>query len=1026
LNISRFSIERPVAIMMFWISVVITGLVCWLNLPIAALPRYETPTIQVVAKLAGGSPETMSTSVATPLEKEFSSIPGLVSTASENIQGVTSIRLEFSRQRNINDAAADVEAALSRVNRSLPTEMTSPPYYKKVNPGDAPILSVGLSSPTMSLSQLNAYVNNLVVPALSTINGVAQVDVTGRKRYAVRIEVDPLRLTALGLTLNEVSSALKTANSNAPLGQFDSKRQMLMMQLNNSLAKAKDFERVVVANRQGQIVRLADIASVQDGVEEEQNTSEINGQNSVLLQVRRQPDANTVQTVAAVKALLPQLKGKLPASVHIDVMGDRSESIRNAIHDVNLTLLLTIGLVVMVILLFLRRVSATLIPAISVPISILGTFGLMYALGLSLDNISLMGLTIAVGLVVDDAIVVLENIMRYVEQGVAPIEAAARGAGEVGFTVMSISISLVAVFIPIFFMPGNAGLIFHEFAFVVSLSILVSAAVSLTLIPLLVPKLVHIEETSSSKSDGANWFEHLFQRLTLGYQKGLDWVLAHRMATLFAGVATIVLTGALYVVAPKGFFPKEDVGQVDVKVVTSQDMSYEGRLAVVRKIQAGLLKDPAIKTLWSKVDHDTTRFTMDLKPQSERGPIEDVMARMRKATNVLPGIKVNFSAIQSLKVGSSSSTSPYQYILQSVASDELDTWAAKLQAELKKSDVFVGLQNDFEKAGTQVNISFDSERAAALGVDMATVRSTLNGAFGTRQVSSIYASEDTYPVILEVAPEHRRDESDLSKIFVRSSDSSMVPLSAFASVSRSNGTMTVLHQSQLPAITFSFDLAKGKSLSDVTTTIDNARKAIAMPDSVFGSFGGQAALFAETQSTQLWLILVAVGVIYVILGMLYESWIHPLTILLGIPSAALGALLSLRLMGMEVTFTAMIGVLLLIGVVKKNAIMMIDFALDAQRNRGLNPAQAIREACLLRFRPIMMTTICAIMGALPLALGLGAGAELRQPLGVVIVGGLLFSQFITVFLTPVLYLWFDQLIHRSHVKESPVTTESLS
>ncbi|MDF3839747.1 efflux RND transporter permease subunit [Cupriavidus basilensis] len=1012
MSIAKFSMQRPVAIMLLWLSVVVTGLVCWFQLPISALPKYETPIIEVKAKLPGASPENISTSVATPLEKEFSAIPGLLSTTSENIQGETKIRLEFSASRDINDAAADVQAAMFRISRSLPADMPTPPSYSKVNPGDAPVINVGMSSPTMPMAELNAYINSLVVPALSAIDGVAQVLVTGRKRHAVRVEVDPDRLAALDLTLIEVSAALKTANSNVPLGQFDNRRQMLMLQMSNPLMRAKDFEKVVIANRQGQVIRLADIGRVRDGMEDAQNTSEINGVNSVLLQIKRQPAANTVETVDAVKALLPRLQGQLPGSVRIEVMGDRSVSIRHAIHDVNLTLLLTIALVVMVILLFLRHWSATFIPAISLPLSLLGTFGLMYAMGLSLNSISLMGLTIAVGLVVDDAIVVLENIMRYIEEGMKPYDAAVRGASEVSFTVMSISVSLVAVFIPIFFMPGTAGLIFHEFAIVVSLSILVSAAVALTLIPVLVPMTMRHVPAATEVPAWLRWFEAGFAWLARRYELGLGWALAHRKTVLAVGFGTVVLTGVMYALAPKGFFPQEDIGQIEAKVKTAQDMSYEGRLAVVRELQAVLQKDPAIETLWFKVDHDTTRFTMDLKPPGQRPPMKEVVARLRKATGFLPGIKVNFSPVQSLKIGSSGSTSAYQYILQSIGSDALDLWAGRMHAELKKSDVFVGLENDFEKEGLQVTVAIDWDRAAALGVDMAAVRNTLYGAYGTRQVSTIYATDGSYQVIMEMAPEHRRDESDLSRIYVRGAGNSMVPLSAFATATRGKGTMTVLHQSQLPAITFSFDLANGKSLSDATAAIDAARQKIGMPSSVFGSFGGQAALFAEAQRTQLWLIAIAVAVIYVVLGMLYESWIHPVTILLGIPSAALGALLALRLAGLELTFIAMIGILLLIGVVKKNAIMMIDFALDAQRNSGASPAEAIRQACLLRFRPIMMTTLCAIVGAVPLALGIGAGAELRQPLGIAIVGGLVFSQMITIFITPVLYLWFGQLGQR--------------
>ena len=1012
MSIPRFAMQRPVATLLLWLSIVVTGIVCWYKLPISALPRYETPVIEVKAKLPGASPENISTSVATPLEKEFSAIPGLLSTTSENIQGETKIRLEFSPSRDIDDAAADVQAAMFRISRSLPADMPTPPSYSKVNPGDAPVINVGISSASMPMSDLNAYINALVVPALSAIDGVAQVLVTGRKRHAVRVEVDPDRLAALDLTLVEVSAALKVANSNVPLGQFDNRRQMLMLHVSNPLMRAKDFERVVIANRQGQAIRLADIGEVKDGLEDAQNTSEVNGINSVLLQIKRQPAANTVDTVDAVKALLPRLQSQLPGSVRIEVMGDRSVSIRHAIQDVNLTLLLTIALVVLVILLFLRRVSATLVPALSLPLSILGTLALMHAMGLSLNSISLMGLTIAVGLVVDDAIVVLENIMRYIEDGMPPYDAAVQGAGEVSFTVMSISLSLVAVFIPIFFMPGTAGLIFHEFAIVVTLAILVSAAVSLTVIPVLVPRMVRERVSPHGSPRWLCWFDVMFTWLTERYAAALEVAMAHRRSVLAIGAATVVLTAALYVSAAKGFFPQEDIGQIEAKVKAPQDMSYEGRLAVVKTLQAVLQKDPAIKTLWFKVDHDTTRFTMDLKPSDERGSMKEVISRLRKATAFIPGVRVSYSAVQNLKIGSSGSNSAYQYTLQSVGSDELDTWASRMYEELKTSDVFVGLESDFEKEGLQVSIAIDWDRAAALGVDMATIRNTLYTAYGTRQVSTIYASEGSYQVIMEMAPKHRRDESDLAHLFVRGANNSLVPLSAFATVKRGRGTMTVLHQSQLPAITFSFDLANGKSLSDATEEIEAARSKVGMPSSVFGSFGGQAALFAEAQRTQLWLIVIGVAVIYVVLGMLYESWVHPLTILLGIPSAALGALLALRLVNMELTFTAMIGILLLIGVVKKNAIMMIDFALDAQRNRGLAAVVAIQQACLLRFRPIMMTTLCAIAGALPLALGIGAGAEVRQPMGVVIVGGLIFSQLVTVFITPVLYLWFDQISSR--------------
>jgi hydrophobic/amphiphilic exporter-1 (mainly G- bacteria), HAE1 family len=1019
MNFSGFFMKRPIATMLLWLTVIVAGFASWTQLPISALPNYDTPTIQVTATLSGASPETMSTSVATPLEKQFSAIPGLLGTTSASIQGETKVILEFDPSRSIDAAAGDVQAALYRATRSLPPEMLTPPSYRKINPADAPILLVGMSSPALKLTDLNAYSDNLVVPALSTINGVAQVTVNGQKRYAVRVEVDPDRLAAVDLTIPEVTAALKAANSNAPIGQLDGTNQMLMLQMSGNLMKAADFASVVVATRQGQTVRLADVARVEDSIENIQNTSAVNGKSGIVLSVQKQPGANTVAIIDAINVMIPRLTAEMPPSVKVQLLSDRSISIRNAIHDVNVTMLVTIGLVIVVILLFLRRVAATVIPSISLPISLLGTFGLMMALGLSLDNISLMGLTIAVGLVVDDAIVVLENIMRHIEAGMRPREAAVLGAKEVGFTVMSISISLVAVFIPIFFMPGTIGLLFHEFAIVVSLSILVSAAVALTLIPILVPMLVRNVHAKPIPFTG--WFEALFTRTLAGYQRGLGWALAHRSVVLLVGLSTFGLTAWLYASSQKGFFPLEDIGQVSANVDTPQDMSYDARLVVLNRIQDVLLKDPNIQDVTAKVDHDTTAFTITLKARSARPPLEAVLGQLRAETRFIPGIKVYFSPVQNLRIGGRGARSTYQYTLQAVSPGQLDVWADRLMAAMAKSDVFVGLNTDAQKNGLQAKIEVDREKASRLGVDMAAIKETLYGAYGSRQVSTIFAPEDSYQVIMQVAPENRRDEGDISKIFVRGANNMLVPLSAVATVTRSKGVMAINHQGQLPAVTISFDLRPGKSLSDAAAAIDAAAKEVALSSSIFGAFAGQAALFQQSQNTQLWLIAIAIAVIYVILGMLYESWIHPVTILLGIPSAAVGALLAIRIMGLELTFIAMIGILLLVGIVKKNAIMMIDFALDAQRAEGLAAGDAIRRACVLRFRPIMMTTLCAIMGALPIALGIGEGAELRQPLGVAIVGGLVFSQLITLFITPVLFVWFDELSRRAsaHTHRAP-------
>ncbi|KAF1685360.1 acriflavine resistance protein B [Pseudoxanthomonas broegbernensis] len=1008
MNISTLCLNRPIATLMLWLAVVVLGVVCWLRLPISALPRYETPTIEVEAKLPGASPQNMATSIATPLEKEFSAIPGLVGTTSTSIQGETKIQLEFEASRSIDAAAADVQAALFRISRSLPSELPAPPSYKKINPGDAPIVSVALNSPAMPLSRLNTYIDEVVVPALSTVPGVAQVTVKGRKRYAVRVHVDPHKLAALDLTLLEVASALKATNANTPLGQLDGDRQVLMLQMDTGLMRAEDFSGVVIAARNGSMVQLGDVAQVVDSVEDAQNTSEVNGTYAIVLDVRRQPGANTVAAIDGVTQALERLRGQMPSSIQVRILGDRSLSIRHAIHDVNLTLGLTVTLVVLVIFLFLRRLSATVIPAITVPVSLLGTFALMWVLGLSLNNISLMGLTIAVGLVVDDAIVVLENIMRHREDGLPIREAVDRGSREVGFTVVSISVSLVAVFIPIFFMPGTMGLLFHEFAIVVSSAILVSAAVSLTLIPAIAPAILSASRPGRARPGTPQARPGPMEWAAAGYAHALRWALGHRAVVLWVGLSTILLTALMYHWAPKGFFPQEDTGQVAVKLKAPPDMAYAARLKALREVQEILLRDDAVRTISSKVDHDSTKLDIDLKARGQRPPMAEVLARMRKDTNVLPGISVSFSPVQNLKVGANTSSSAYQYTLQSIGSDQLDAWAHRLLQELKASDVFADVESDAEDLGLEASIRVDRNKLAMLGVDMASFRNTMYAAFGAREVSTIYAPEASYKVIMELADAQRRDEQALGRVHVRAADGSMVPLGAIATFTRGAGKTLVAHKAQLPSHTLSFELAPGYSLSDAQSAIAQAGQAIGMPDTVFGSFDGQAALYEKSQSTQVWLLVAAVAVIYLILGVLYESWIHPVTILLGIPSAAVGALLALRLAGLELTFIAMVGILLLIGIVKKNAIMMIDFALEAQRTRGWPAERAIQAACRHRFRPIMMTTICAMVGALPLALGLGAGAELRQPMGVAVVGGLVLSQVITLLITPVLFLTFDR------------------
>jgi HAE1 family hydrophobic/amphiphilic exporter-1 len=1020
-GISWWAIHRPVATLLLWLAVMVAGVIAWFHLPISALPSYDTPTINVSASLTGASPETMANSVATPLEKQFSTIPGLAMMSSTSRLGSTSITLEFAPNRDIESAAVDVQAALYRANRSLPSEMKSPPSYRKVNPSDAPILMLSINSPSMSLSQLNDYSDNLIAPALSTIEGVAQVQIYGQKKYAVRISVDPDKLASRNIALPELASALKTANANTPVGQLEGERQTLMLQANEQLKTAAEFAEVVIARQGGDtggLVRLKDVATVEDSVENIKSGSWVNGERSIILAVQRQPGANTVATVDAIKAMLPKLKAQMPDSVEMHEINDRSNSIRESIHDVNLTLLLTLGLVVLSVLLFLRRAAATLIPSVSLPISLLATFGLMYWLGYSLDNISLMGLTVALGLVVDDAIVVLENIVRHLEEGgegMTPWDAAIKGAGEVGFTVVSISISLVAVFIPIFFMPGTIGLLFHEFAVVVALAILVSMAVSLTLIPLFAARFLTAETADSAHKQPAwsRYFEAGFNRLLNGYQTSLAWVLQHRIWMLLLTLATFALTAWLYLAIPKGFFPQEDIGQIQASVEMSPDISYPALLKLQQQVAAAVQKNPNVARVASSLGSGSGgRLFITLKPRNERDNMQKTLESLRKSTGRIAGVSVFYRPTQNLNIGGRSGKSSYQYTLQAVNADNLEDWATRLQNELANQPIFRDVTSDAERKTLQAKINVNRDRAAELGIDMQTLRETLYAAYGEREVASIYAPQDSYSVLMQLADADRSDESKLAKLHIRSKNGSLIPLTSFAQIERTAVTTTINHQGQLPAITLSFNLAAGASLSDAEREIKAAEAAIGLPGSIFGGFAGDAALYQESQSSQLWLILAAVAVIYVVLGVLYESWIHPLTILAGIPSAAIGALLALNLIGLELTFIAMIGILLLVGIVKKNAIMMIDFALESERKSALSSADAIREASAKRFRPIMMTTLAAMMGAMPLALGLGAGAELRQPLGVAIVGGLLFSQLITLYITPVLYISLAKLEKR--------------
>ncbi len=1025
MNLPELCIRRPVATSLMMLAILVFGLFAYTFLPVSDLPNVDFPTLVVAASVPGASPETMASSVATPLEKQFSTIAGLDSMTSVNTLGSTQITLQFTLNRDIDAAAQDVQAAITQASGQLPRDMPSPPSFRKVNPADQPVIYLALSSPTLPLSTVDEYAETFLSQRISMIPGVAQVQVFGTQKYAVRAQLNPKALANRQIGIDEVTNAVQQANVNLPTGTLWGHDKAVTVEASGQLTQASAYRPVIVAYREGRPVRLQDLGQVIDSVENNKVASWFNGERAVVLAIQRQPGTNTVEVVDNIRGLFPSFRELLPPSVKLNILYDRSVSIRESVRDVKFTLQLAVFLVILVIFLFLRKLSATLIPAMALPFSIIGTFMVMFLLDYSVDNLSLMALTLSVGFVVDDAIVMLENIVRHVEMGEGVHEAALKGSREVGFTILSMTLSLVAVFLPVLFMGGILGRLLHEFSVTISAAILVSGIVSLTLTPMLCSRFLR-EHHEEKHGWLFNLFEHGFQRLVHGYEITLQFVLRHRLATMVLALLMVGGTVELYRRIPKGFLPSEDLGSIFIFTEAAEGISFDAMIEHQKVLAAIAQEDPAVNNVMSSVGGgggasgiNTGRLFVRLKPRGERPHVDRVMERLRPRLSVVPGMRAYMQNLPPIRIGGQLTKSLYQFTLQSPDTDVLYPASMDFLNQVRELPGLRDVTTDLQIKSPEVNVQIDRDKASALGVTAQQIEDALFSAFGSRQVSTIFAPNNEYRVIVELEPRYQRDASALSLLYIRSSTGKLVPLSAVASLTPSVGPLSINHLGQLPAVTISFNLEPGTSLGDAVTRVRDLSRT-ALPTSVSASFQGTAQAFESSLRGLGLLLLMSVLVIYIVLGVLYESFIHPLTILSGLPSAGFGALLTLLLFGMELNLYGFVGVILLIGIVKKNAIMMIDFALEAQRH-GLTPDRAVFQGALIRFRPIMMTTMAALVGTLPIAAGYGAGGDARQPLGVAVVGGLVFSQFVTLYLTPVFYLYMESFQRWIRRRRVPVT-----